>query len=93
MNNRKFLEKAKPGDLWIAVGHYMENMGVLRTVTPESSASHCLVNGSVYMFLGYDEYRYDAAFCVHILMSDGITATMYMSQTGVLLANRFEPVK
>lgn len=93
MNNRKFLEKATPGDMWVAVGHYMENMPILRTVTEESTASHCIVNDSVYMFLGYDEHRYDASFVVHVLMSDGMKATMYMSTTGVLLANRFEPVK
>jgi hypothetical protein len=97
MNNRKFLERTKPGDLWVAVGYYMEHMAVLRTVTEESSplpshCSHCIVNGSVYMFLGYDEERHFGSFVVHVLMSDGMKATMYVSTAGVLLASRFEPV-
>ena len=92
MNNRKFLEKATPGDMWVAVGNHMENMAVLRTVTAEIIASRCIVNGSIYVFLGYDEHRYDASFVVHVLMSDGMKATMYVSTTGVLLASRFEPV-
>lgn len=93
MNNRKFLEKAKPGDLWIAVGNYMENMGVLRTVTPESTASHCLVNGSVHMFLGCTEKKRFGTLVVKVLMSDGIQATMHLCTTGILLSSRFEPVK